>query len=63
MLAQADLLDRFAAGDLLPQALTARFDWRPVVKSFEGFTPNGDRNLLLSVEAGDGSRASTRRFR
>lgn len=53
VLAKADLLDRFAAGDVLPQALNARFDWRPQVKSFGPFKPNGDRNLLLSVEAAD----------
>ncbi len=53
VLAQADLLDSFAAGDVLPQALNARFDWRPQVKAFGPFKPNGDRNLLLSVEGAD----------
>jgi hypothetical protein len=53
VLAQVDLLDRFAVGDVLPQALNARFDWRPQVKAFGPFKPNGDRNLLLSVEAAD----------
>ena len=53
VLAEVDLLDRFAVGDVLPQALNARFDWRPQLKSFGPFKPNGDRNLLLSVEAAD----------
>jgi hypothetical protein len=53
VLNEVDLLDRFAAGDVLPQALNARFDWRPRVQAFGPFKPAGDRNLLLSVEAAD----------
>ena len=50
----AKLLTDFAAGDVLPQALSARFDWRPALTDFGPFKANGDkRNLLLSVEAAD----------
>lgn len=48
-----ELLQKFAVGDLLPQALNARFEWRPVLKPFGPFKPSGTRNLLLSVEAAD----------
>jgi hypothetical protein len=53
VLADVGLLQQFADGDILPQALNARFEWRPVVKAFERFKPSGPRNLMLSVEAVD----------
>jgi hypothetical protein len=53
VLAEVGLLQQFADGDILPQALNARFEWRPVVKPWGPFKPSGDRNLLLSVEATD----------
>lgn len=53
VLADAGLLQRFADGDILPQALSARLEWRPVIKAFGPFKPSGDRNLVLSVEAAD----------
>ena len=49
------LIESFANGDILPEAVSARFEWRPVVRAWPSgtpvFIPNGDRNLLLSVEA------------
>lgn len=51
LLAEPSLLQRFADGDQLPQTHTARFEWRPRVKSWGPFLSNGDRNLILSVEA------------
>jgi len=49
------LIESFANGDILPEAVSARFEWRPVVREWPSgtpvFIPNGDRNLLLSVEA------------
>ncbi len=51
LLAAAQLLQAFADGDLLPEALNARFEWRPVVKPWGPFKPSGNRNLLLSVQA------------
>jgi hypothetical protein len=62
VLAESDLLDRFAAGDVLPQALNARFDWRPRVKAFGPFQPHGERNLLLSVEAADAQQGLDETF-
>lgn len=62
VLAEIDLLARFADGDILPQALNARFDWRPVLKSVGPFNPNGGRNLLLSVEAADAHGALDETF-
>ena len=53
VLANVALLQQFADGDVLPQALHARFEWRPVIKAFGPFQPSGDRNLLLSVDAAD----------
>jgi hypothetical protein len=53
VLANVGLLQQFADGDVLPQALHARFEWRPVIKAFGPFKPSGDRNLVLSVEAAD----------
>jgi hypothetical protein len=56
--AAPDLLEAFANGDFLPQDLSGRFEWRPVLKKWPDdpdqppiFIPSGDRNLLLSVEA------------
>jgi hypothetical protein len=55
ILADPPILDRFAVGDQLPQAVTARFEWRPVLKAWPAahpiFVPSGPRNLVLSVEA------------
>jgi hypothetical protein len=53
VLADVSLLQQFADGDVLPQALHARFEWRPVIKAFGPFEPSGERNLVLAVEAAD----------
>ena len=53
VLATAGILQQFADGDVLPKAMNARFDWRPVLKPSGPFKPSGTRNLLLSVEAAD----------
>jgi hypothetical protein len=54
----AKLFDAFASGDLMPEAVSARFEWRPELKAWPSgtpiFIPKGNtpyRNLLLSVEA------------
>jgi hypothetical protein len=47
----SDLLRSFAAGDVLPQALRARLEWRPELRHSNTFKPGGPRNLLLAVEA------------
>jgi hypothetical protein len=62
LLANASLLQAFADGDVLPQALHARFEWRPVIKPFGPFQPSGDRNLVLSVEAADGQGGGSEVF-
>ena len=52
VLANQSLLEAFALGDDLPKALTARFEWRPVLKTVPPvFYPTSERNLLLAVEA------------
>lgn len=51
VLAVAGLLQSFANGDLLPESLEARFEWRPVIKPWGPFQPSGTRNLLLAVQA------------
>lgn len=53
LLAEPSLLQRFADGDHLPQAHSARFEWRPNVASWGPFKPKAgtNRNLILSVEA------------
>jgi hypothetical protein len=51
LLAAAGLLQAFAEGELLPEVLEARFEWRPVIKGWGPFQPDGDRNLLLAVQA------------
>jgi hypothetical protein len=52
VLAKPSLLTAFAEGDELPRALTARFEWRPVLKTVPPiFYPTSERNLLLAVEA------------
>ncbi len=53
VLSDVSILQQFADGDVLPQALHARFEWRPVIKAHGPFEPSGDRNLVLSVEAAD----------
>jgi len=54
VLADVGLLQQFADGDVLPQALHARFEWRPSIKAVEPFfQPSSERNLVLSVEAAD----------
>jgi hypothetical protein len=45
------LLDQVKAGDMLPESLAARFDWRPIIKANDIFKPHGTRNLILSVAA------------
>jgi hypothetical protein len=65
VLDQVDLLDSYAAGDDLPTALNARFDWRPQIKEYGPFKPkpSGDyRNLLLSVEAMDAQHGLDQTF-
>jgi hypothetical protein len=54
----ANLLQSFANGDLLPEALEARFEWRPLLQKYEPVfipLPDGEgeehRNLLLAVQA------------
>jgi hypothetical protein len=59
----ANLLQSFAQGDLLPEALDARFEWRPKIRAWPAepdrpiFIPLSDRedeehrNLLLAVQA------------
>jgi hypothetical protein len=51
ILGAAELLQQFAAGDVLPQALQARLEWRPVVTDFGPLKLSGNRNLLLAVDA------------
>ncbi|HSE67870.1 MAG TPA: hypothetical protein VLB12_12865 [Gemmatimonadales bacterium] len=55
VLADPGLLQQFADGDVLPQALHARLEWCPLIKEFGPFKPQGGngRNLVLSVEAAD----------
>ena len=62
VLSQTELLDAFAAGDALPEALDARFEWRPQVKPSGPFKPGGQRNLLLSVEAADAQQGVEETF-
>lgn len=55
VLGDVDLLNGFAGGLNLPEALNARFEWRPLIGPWGPFrlvpdTPEG-RNLLLSVDA------------
>ncbi len=57
VLGDALLLTQFANGDILPQALNARFEWRPQLHGFGPFSPNNLRGLLLSVEAADALEA------
>ena len=49
------LLSKFAAGDILPQAFAARFEWRPVLEPWPAgtpiFIPKVDRGLVVAVEA------------
>ena len=49
------LIESFANGELMPEDVSARFEWRPELKAWPSggpiFIPNGPRNLLLSVEA------------
>jgi hypothetical protein len=49
------LLARFAAGDILPEAFAARFEWRPALKAWPTstpiFKPADPRGLVVSVEA------------
>ena len=51
VIAAAGLLQSFANGDLLPEALDARFEWRPEIKPWGPFKPSGTRNLVLAVQA------------
>ncbi|UCC64445.1 MAG: hypothetical protein JSV36_05135 [Anaerolineae bacterium] len=51
VVAAAGLLQSFADGDLLPEALDARFEWRPEIKPWGPFKPSGTRNLVLAVQA------------
>jgi hypothetical protein len=51
VLSGANLLQAFADGDLLPEAMEARFDWRPEIQSAGPFEPGSSRGLLLSVRA------------
>jgi hypothetical protein len=51
ILAAAGLLQSFADGDLLPESLEARFEWRPHIKAWGPFKPSGPRNLVLAVQA------------
>jgi hypothetical protein len=51
VIAAAGLLQSFADGDLLPEALDARFEWRPQIKPWGPFKPSGTRNLVLAVQA------------
>jgi hypothetical protein len=51
VIAAAGLLQSFADGDLLPEAMQARFEWRPEIKPWGPFKPSGTRNLVLAVQA------------
>ena len=51
VIAAGGLLQSFADGDLLPEALDARFEWRPEIKPWGPFQPSGTRNLVLAVQA------------
>ena len=52
VLAAAGLIEAFASGDILPEALKARFEWRPeLMKAWGPFKPSSNRNLVLAVEA------------
>lgn len=46
------LLQSFAQGGQLPDAVNARFEWRPELKAWgDVFTPHDKRGLVLAVEA------------
>jgi hypothetical protein len=51
VLAAAGLLQSFADGEMLPESLEARFEWRPEIKPWGPFKPSGTRNLVLAVQA------------
>jgi hypothetical protein len=51
----AGLIESFANGDLLPESLDLRFEWRPKIKTVtlfgrDVFIPKSERNLLLAVQ-------------
>jgi hypothetical protein len=52
--AAADMLESFANGEPLPDSVSARFEWRPVLTPTAIFVPGGAapfRNLVLAVSA------------
>jgi hypothetical protein len=51
VVAAAGLLQSFADGEMLPESLEARFEWRPEIKPWGPFKPSGTRNLVLAVQA------------
>ena len=62
VLSDLGLLQKFAQGDILPQSLQARFEWRPLLKGSGPFKPNDTRGLVLSVEASEGQTGGKEAF-